>query len=174
MTEQGPEPQEQGETETVTPTDTPPANAFGLPDDHPAMKELSRVRREAAGRREEKNKVEQTLAEKAKKWEEYEESRKTELQKAEEKAKALESELEELRTEKTRQKIADEFELDADLRALLVGDEKQMKAMAKILSEKFEAANPNADSFLGGARGKPVTKDGNSGDPGKDFLKSFI
>lgn len=165
------EPKAEAET-TATPETT---NAFGLPDDHPAIKELAKVRREAAASREQKNTVRSELQEKAKRWEEYEQSQKTEIERATEKAATLETQLQDLRTKDLRREIADEYKLDADLRELLSGDEDQMKSMAEKLSEKFKTHEPaNSGSFLGGQRGNPVIPEERDRHPGAKFLETWI
>lgn len=175
---------EPNETEEVEKTaegseESESSNAFGLPDDHPAMKELAKVRREAASRREQRNQLSSELEEKAKKWEEYENSQKTEIQLAKEKAATLESQLQELRDKDHRRELAKdimkEFELDADLQEVLVGDEDQMRAIAEKLAKKLKDKKPSSGDFLGGSRGNPVYgQKGEAPSAGANWLRTQI
>lgn len=130
---------------------------FKLPLDHPAIKELEKTRKEAAGNRVKSAMTQEEMAEKAKQWDEYKRSQMTEMEKvAEEKAK-LQEELQSLKAENLRNKLLNEFKLDAEFASLLIGDENQMRATAKLLSEKMGERMPDL-GLLGGDRGKPVVK----------------
>ncbi len=115
--------------------------------------ELSRVRHEAASRRVALR--EQEAA--AKKWQEYEESQKTELQKLQDQLAEREKALAAKDNDILRNKIAREFNVaDEDL-DLLVGDEENMKRLATRLGQKSETpSNTPPTDLLAGNRGKPV------------------
>lgn len=123
-----------------------------------ALKELSKVRAEAADRRI-KNR---DLEEQAKKWREYEESQKSELQKLQEAVAERDAKLAEKELEVTRTRIAKEYEVDdADL-DLLIGDEESMKRLASKLGKKDSKDEPKRPvDLLAGNRGTPVGKGSN-------------
>lgn len=113
--------------------------------------ELSKVRKEAADRRIKLRDAE----EKAKKWSEYEESQKTELQKLQEAVAERDKKLAEKENEVLRAKIARENNVSDEDLDLLVGDEENMKRLAKRLGKSDEAPKNPAD-LLAGNRGTPV------------------
>jgi hypothetical protein len=119
--------------------------------------ELTKVRKEAADRRIKLREAE----DKAKKWSEYEESQKTELQKLQEAVAERDKKLAEREAEVTRAKIAREFNVSDDDLDLLVGDEENMKRLAKRLGKSDEAPRNPAD-LLAGNRGTPVGSSGNT------------
>jgi hypothetical protein len=118
-----------------------------------ALAELAKVRREAAAKRVALREQE----EKAKKWQEYEESQKTELQKLQDTVAERERALAEKDLEITRSKIAREFNVaDEDL-DLLVGDEDNMKRLAQRLGKPAgEAQASRPADLLAGNRGTPL------------------
>lgn len=103
-----------------------------------AEAELSKVRKEAAARRVAKREIEQT---------------------SEEKIAGLQRQLEEMRLEKLRGRIAKEAGLDSDLADRIRGEsEDEMLEDAKNLAKKYRA-KPAVDVYAG-RRGAPV--DGNA------------
>lgn len=114
--------------------------------------ELSKVRKEAAAKRI----ANRELEEQARKWKEYEESQKTELQKLQDQLAEKERKLAEKDSEVARAKIAREFNVaDEDL-DLLVGDEENMKRLAARLGKKEEGGSPRPADLLAGNRGTPL------------------
>lgn len=117
-------------------------------------KELTKVRREAAAKRV-KN-VE--LEDKAKKYDEYVQSQKTEMERLSDEKEALAKEVAKLKgkdaTAALRSKVAKKYKLDADLAGMLNGDEAEMDAQAKTLADRFKT-NTSTD-FYAGRRGTPV------------------
>ena len=129
--------------------------------------ELTKVRKEAADRRIKLRDAE----EKAKKWSEYEESQKTELQKLQDAVAERDRKLAEAQTETLRAKIARENNVaDEDL-DLLVGDEENMKRLAKRLGKPAAESNP-AD-LLAGNRGTPVGSKGTTFSM-DDFIRGSV
>lgn len=132
--------------------------------------ELKRVRQEAASRRI----AERELKEKAKAWEEYQESQKTELQKLQEALADKDKKLANYEFEQKKYAVLKEFELDDDDLVLLTGsDEEVIRKQAENLKAKNDKIKAqNADSsrrpadLLAGNRGTPVgsTNDINSFD----------
>lgn len=121
-----------------------------------ALKELSKVRAEAAAKRV-KNKE---LEEAAKKWAEYEESQKTELQKLQDAVAAKDAQIAAKELEVTKAKIAKQFNVADDDLDLLVGDEDNMKRLAERLGKSKEESKPSPLDLLAGNRGNPIgTKD---------------
>jgi hypothetical protein len=125
-----------------------------------ALAELKRVRAEAASRRV----ANRELEENAKKWKEYEDSQKTELEKLQAQIAERDKALADKELEVRRTKIAKEFNVaDEDL-DLLVGDEENMKRLANRLGKKEET--PSTDKrpadLLAGKRGTPVGSSGNT------------
>lgn len=117
-----------------------------------ALAELSKVRKEAADRRIKLRDAE----DKAKKWSEYEESQKTELQKLQEAVAERDKRIAERELEVTRAKIAREFNVaDEDL-DLLVGDEDSMKRLASRLGSKEGNKTPSPADLMAGKRGAPI------------------
>ena len=119
--------------------------------------ELSKVRKEAADRRIKLREAE----DKAKKWSEYEESQKTELQKLQEAVAERDKKLAEKDNEVLRAKIARENNVSDEDLDLLVGDEENMKRLAKRLGKPQGSSNNPAD-LLAGNRGTPVGSKGNT------------
>lgn len=122
-----------------------------------ALKELAKVRSEAAARRV----ANRELEEKAKKWSEYEESQKSELQKLQDRLAERDKAINDAKLEAKRALIAKEFNVaDEDL-DLLVGDEENMKRLAARLGKKEEGTSGTpASNLLAGNRGKPVGSTG--------------
>ncbi len=97
---------------------------------------VKKLRAEAAKYRTE-NKA---LSEKAKQWDEHSEAQKSELDKALEKAAQAEKELETLRNQSTRMKVASKFNLPAALSDRLKGStEEEMEDDAKAMLAELEA-----------------------------------
>lgn len=116
--------------------------------------ELSKVRAEAASRRVALREQE----EQAKKWKEYEESQKTELQKLQDQLAEKEKALAAKDLDVQRAKVAREFNVaDEDL-DLLVGDEDNMRRLASRLGKPQETASDGGRpaDLLAGNRGKPI------------------
>jgi seryl-tRNA synthetase len=116
--------------------------------------EVKRVRQEAAARRV----ANRELEEKAKKWSEYEESQKSELQKLQDQLAERDKAINDAKLEAKRALIAKEFNVaDEDL-DLLVGDEDNMKRLAARLGKKEEGTGTGTppSNLLAGNRGKPV------------------
>lgn len=170
MTEQAQEVQkpEEANVETKVETDDGLHPIFKLPLDHPAIKELEKTRKEAAGRRVENAMTQEQLAEKAKQWDDYKRSQMTEMEKVAEEKEKLKEELQSLKAENLRNKLLNEFKLDAEFASLLIGDENQMRATAKLLAEKMGERMPDL-GLLGGDRGKPVVKKDHN--PGARWLE---
>lgn len=134
-----------------------------------ALKELQKVRREAAEKRV-KNKE---LEERARKWEQYEESQKSELQKLQEAVAERDKRIAETELEVTRARIAHEFNVaDEDL-DLLVGDEDNMKRLASRLGKKQEETRQRPADLLAGNRGTAVGTSGNNFSM-DDFIRGSI
>lgn len=118
-----------------------------------ALKELAKVRSEAADRRIKNRELE----EKARKWQEYEESQKTELQKLQDSVAERDKRLAEKDQDILRSKIAREHNVaDEDL-DLLVGDEANMKRLAERLGKPQGNDAPKRPvDLLAGNRGTAV------------------
>ncbi len=125
--------------------------------------ELKKVRSEAASRRIALREQEEA----AKKWAEYEESQKTELQKLQDQLAERDKALASKDVDILRTKIAKEFNVADDDLDLLVGDEENMKRLAAKIGK--QETNSSPPPFFGGNRGKPVGKSGESFD-----MESFI
>lgn len=120
-----------------------------------AMAELKRVRQEAASRRI----ANRELEEKAKRWTEYEESQKTELQKLQEALAAKEKALADYEFEKTKRAVVKEFGLEDDDLDLLTGaDEASIRKQAERLKARVGKTNQSSRpaDLLAGNRGTPV------------------
>lgn len=115
--------------------------------------ELKKVRSEAAARRVALREQEEA----AKKWAEYEESQKSELQKLQDAVAERDKRIADRDLEITRSKIAREFNVaDEDL-DLLVGDEASMKRLAEKLGKTNVKEEPKRPvDLLAGNRGKPL------------------
>ena len=115
-----------------------------------ALKELDKVRREAAGRRVKNKEAE----EKAKLWEEHVQAQKTDLEKLTENVSALQSENARLKHEQLREKVARDSKLDPEDFEFLIGDtEDELKAKAEKLNSR--RGKQTAD-FYAGQRGTRV------------------
>jgi hypothetical protein len=113
--------------------------------------ELKKVRAEAASRRVALREQEEA----AKKWREYEESQKTELQKLQDSLTEKDKLLAQKDLDVKRAKIAKQFNVaDEDL-DLLVGDEDNMKRLAERLGKTQETSTRPVD-LLAGNRGNPI------------------
>lgn len=145
------------ETEEVLETKSDEtADDPGIDNLEDALKELKKVRGEAARRRVQNKETE----EKAAKWEEHVRNQKTDLEKLTEDNSSLKDENTSLKRENLRNKVALETGLDKDLIEFLTGEtEDEMKAKAAILIEKSGKATgkPQVDLFAG-QRGNPVGK----------------
>lgn len=118
-----------------------------------ALKELAKVRAEAAQRRI----ANRELEEKAKKWSEYEESQKTELQKLQDQLAERDKIAAEAKLEAAKIRIAKKHNVPDEDIDLLVGDEESMERLATRLGKKEGAGSSSAPSdLLAGNRGKPV------------------
>lgn len=119
--------------------------------------ELKKVRAEAASRRVALREQEEA----AKKWREYEESQKTELQKLQDSLAEKDKILAQKELDVQRAKIAKQYNVaDEDL-DLLVGDEENMKRLAERLgTTKTQETAPRPVDLLAGNRGTPVGKGG--------------
>jgi hypothetical protein len=119
-----------------------------------ALKELAKVRAEAADRRVKNRELE----DQAKKWREYEESQKTELQKLQDAVAERDKRLADRELEVTRAKIARQFNVADDDLDLLVGDEENMKRLAERLGKPKDSDAPRRPvDLLAGNRGTAVT-----------------
>lgn len=132
------------------PTEEPPKLSYEQME-----AELKRVRNEAASRRIALREQEEA----AKKWKEYEESQKTELQKLQDSVVERDKRLAEKDQDILRSKIARDFNVaDEDL-DLLVGDEANMKRLAERLGKpKDSEASRRPVDLLAGNRGSAVTQ----------------
>lgn len=145
------------------------------PQDPPKMSyeqmesELKKVRSEAASRRIALRDQE----DQAKKWREYEESQKTELQKLQDAVAERDKRIADKELEVTRSKIAREFNVaDEDL-DLLVGDEDNMKRLAERLGKKETSTSNRPVDLLAGNRGSSVTQK-SSGFNMDDFIRKSV
>lgn len=119
--------------------------------------EIKKVRQEAAQRRI----TNRDLEEKAKKWSEYEESQKTELQKLQDQLAERDKIAAEAKLEAAKIRIAKKHNVPDDDIDLLVGDEDSMERLAARLGKKEDAGSSSAPSdLLAGNRGKPVGSNG--------------
>lgn len=146
------------ETEPNGSTETEEGQATEANDDRGIdwyKSELAKVRSEAAARRVALREQE----EKAKKWSEYEESQKTELQKLQDQLAERDRAIAAKELEVTRARIAKQYNVADDDLDLLVGDEANMKRLAERLGKKEESNNP--PNLYAGGRGKPVGSSSN-------------
>lgn len=132
-----------------------------------ALKELSKVRREAAKHRTEKQATKASLEE----LQRYKDAEKTELEKVTEKATAAEAELTELRREKAARAAAKTAGLDSEWVDLVKGStEDELLASAKELAERLGKTKA-APAGFNSAGGKPVKADNdNSSEAFRNFL----
>jgi hypothetical protein len=122
-----------------------------------ALAELAKVRAEAAARRV----ANRDLEEKAKKWSEYEESQKTELQKLQDQLAERDKATAEAKLEAAKVRIAKKHNVPDEDIDLLVGDEDSMERLAARLGSKENAGSTSGpSSLLAGNRGKPVGSNG--------------
>jgi hypothetical protein len=148
--------------------ETPPQNDSGKLSYEQMEAELKRVRQEAASRRIALREQEEA----AKKWSEYEESQKSELQKLQDRLAEKDKAIAEKELEVSRAKIAKQFNVaDEDL-DLLVGDEENMKRLAERLGKK-EDAPTSPGNLLAGNRGKPIGNSGNTFSM-EDFIRGSV
>lgn len=134
-----------------------------------ALAELKKVRAEAASRRVALREQEEA----AKKWAEYQESQKSELQKLQDALAAKDKAIADKELEVSRSKIARQYNVaDEDL-DLLVGDEANMKRLAERLGKKEEKGNPRPSDLLAGNRGKPIGDSGNTFSM-DDFIRGTV
>jgi predicted ribosome quality control (RQC) complex YloA/Tae2 family protein len=143
---------------------TPPAGGENNPNPEStlthdqALAELAKVRREAAERRVKTRELE----EQAKKWQEYEESQKTELQKLQDQLAERDRKLAETAREKTIASLARKYNLeDDDLEFLTGSDEATLETQAEKLANKLgrnqeSQGNRRPADLLAGNRGAPV------------------
>jgi hypothetical protein len=118
--------------------------------------ELKSVRSEAASRRI----ANRELEAKAKQWEEYEDSQKTELQKLQDDLAKRDVELSEYRLGKLKHSVVKEFGLDSEDEELLTGSDeatirKQAEKLKARLGKVTETTSRPAD-LLAGSRGTPI------------------
>lgn len=123
-----------------------------------ALKELAKVRREAAAKRT-KNKA---LEEDAQKWKEHLDSQKTELEKLADRVRESEERSKQL----LRDKIIAEYGLKPEFADFVVGDtEEELKSKAEKLSTLNSSKEEEKPDFFAGQRGErvaPVADDLNS------------
>lgn len=131
--------------------------------------ELKKVRSEAASRRVALREQEEN----AKKWREYEESQKTELEKLQGQIAERDKALADKELEVRRTKIAKQYNVSDDDLDLLVGDEENMKRLASRLGKEETPKNQRPADLLAGKRGTPVgSKD--SGFSMDDFIRGSV
>lgn len=143
-------------------------NKGGINTLEEALAELKRVRQEAASRRI----TNRELEEKAKRWEEYEESQKSELQKLQDALAEREQKLTSYELKEKKLDLIKEFGLENDDLALLTGsDEASNRQIAETLKARYEKLGASQQSnrpadLLAGNRGTPVgsTNDTNTFD----------
>lgn len=121
--------------------------------------ELKRVRQEAASRRI----ANRELEDKAKLWEQHQESQKTELQKLQDQIAERDKKLSAYEFDQKRLAVLKEFKLEEDDLDLLTGsDEETIRKQAEKLKAKNDKLRANNDSsrrpadLLAGPRGTPV------------------
>lgn len=118
--------------------------------------ELRSVRNEAASRRI----ANRELEEKAKQWEEYQDSQKTELEKLQERLNKQDQDLAGYRMNDLKTSVAKEFGLDSEDAELLTGsDEATIRKQAEKLKarlEKTETSTSRPADLLAGNRGEPI------------------
>jgi len=152
MSEEVNEVQETTEEVVVTESSDSGSRIDNLKD---ALKELDKVRKEAAARRVQSKENE----EKASKWEEHVRSQKTDLERLTEDKEKLAEEAKNLRLENLRNSVAIKTGLDPELVEFLTGEtEDELTAKAKKLIAKSAKPAKPAD-FFAGQRGTAVGKD---------------
>lgn len=120
-----------------------------------ALKELERVRKEAASRRVLSKEQEKQLQD----YEAWKLSQMTEIEKAQAKIQSLEAKA----TEYDKLSAAKDAGLDLDLAGFVTGTtSEEMLASAKVLAEKLKGSTPapNTANVFAGRRGEPVTNTG--------------
>jgi hypothetical protein len=127
--------------------------------------ELRKVRNEAAQRRISNRELE----ERAQKWQEYEESQKTELQKLQDALAEREQKLSAYQLKETKLDVAKEFGLDSEDAELLTGsDEATIRKQAEKLKARLGTVKndaPRPADLLAGNRGAPIGGAGSNVDP---------
>src|SRR5690606_3995938 len=105
-----------------------------LPDDPEILKrEIAKLRRENAAKRTKNREVEEA----AKKWQEYVDSQKTEMEKLQDQLSALREENLRFKLEREQNRLAREYGVDPDLVEFIVGaDLDEMEEKAKKLAAK--------------------------------------
>lgn len=143
---------------------------FNLPKDHPALKALEEARRDAASKRIKLSEERKGMEEKAKSWED---SKAEEFSKIQQQVADLEKRLSDKEKEAVRKTLINKYGLEVEDEEFLTGTLEQMEAKAKRLAERTSVP-PN---FLGGDRGKPVTKEEDPSKAGaaliSDWAKRF-
>jgi hypothetical protein len=132
---------------------------------------VAKLRKENASKRIMNKAKDKELADAAAKWQEYEESQKSEFQKLQERNAELEARLESEGRDKLRMKLASEFKLDSDLAEFIDGkDEGEMRSKAEKLAKRI---NPlmGSDDLRAGDRGAPV---GSRKKTGGQFLEGLL
>jgi len=134
-----------------------------------ALAELSKVRREAAKHRTEKQ-AQKAVVEELQK---YKDAEKTELEKAVERAQRAEQELTSVRREKAARDAAKAAGLDSELADLVQGEtEEELAASAKALAERLGTAKPNLGNFNAGSK-TPIKAQENASEAFANFLKNL-
>lgn len=122
-----------------------------------ALKELKKVRTEAASRRVKGKEAE----EKAKLWEDHVNSQKSELERLTDENTKLRKDVDDEKVKTLKATIVAEFGLSKEDAELLTGSEKEMKALAARLANASGNAGGKPD-FYAGQRGKgPAPKPAN-------------
>lgn len=133
--------------------------------------ELAKVRNEAAQRRISNRELE----EKAKQWEEYENSQKTELQKLQDQLAERDQKLAGYQVNDLRSSVAKEFGLDSEDAELLTGsDEATIRKQAEKLKARLGAVTtgtPRPADLLAGNRGTPIGGAGSNVNPVDEMIR---
>jgi hypothetical protein len=119
--------------------------------------ELKKVRQEAASRRISNRELE----EKARQWEEYEESQKTELQKLQDELTKKNEKLSGYELADLKRDVVKEFKLESEDAELLTGSDeatirKQAEKLQTRLGKKEENTTSPSANLLAGNRGTPI------------------
>jgi predicted nuclease with TOPRIM domain len=135
-----------------------------------ALKELAKVRREAAKHRTEKQQLKATADELQK----YKDAEKTELEKVQERAQRAETEAAELRREKAARAAAKTAGLGSEWVDLVRGDtEEELLASAEALAERVGKAKVDEiPAGFNSAGGKAVKAPESASQAFRDFLKN--
>jgi hypothetical protein len=136
-----------------------------------ALKELKKVRSEAARRRTSGKEKDAQLAE----YEEWKKSQLTDLQRAQAEKAEIEAELNKLKKGKLQVALAKKHGLDEDFAELISGDsEEEMNDVAKRLAAKLGVKGSSKGAALfPGRQGKPVSTEGKEQDA-KTAFNNFI